>query len=190
MERYHDEEWGVPCHDEQALVEMFTLEMFQAGLSWRTVFRKRENFRAALDNFDVFKIAAYSPDKVEELMGDPGIIRNRKKIEGLIVNAQIVIRLKEEFGSFDAYLWHFTHGQTIYEPPGVTRDELSDDVSRDMKRRGMKFAGSVSIFSFLQSVGIVYSHPRACWRFAADHAERYERNRYADGKVYQVPHGD
>ena len=185
-ERYHDEEWGLPCHDEDRLVEMFVLELFQAGLSWRCVLRKRENFRAALDGFAVERIAGYTPERIEELMGDPGIIRNRRKLEGMVNNARIVCELRKEFGSFSAYLWHFTEGQTVFEPPDVTRDELSDEVSADMRRRGMKFAGSVTVFSFLQAVGIVYSHPRDCWRFEADHAADFADLRYVDGAVRRV----
>ncbi len=136
VQRYHDEEWGVPCRDEQKLIEFFILELFQAGLSWKTILHKREAFRAALD----------------ELMGNPEIIRNRRKIEGMIVNAGIVLEIRKEYGSFTEYLWHFTDGKTIPEPIDVTADDLSDDVSKDMKKRGMKFAGSVTVFSFLQSV--------------------------------------
>ena len=178
VQRYHDEEWGVPCRDEQKLIEFFILELFQAGLSWKTILHKREAFRAALDGFDVEKIAAYGPEKVEELMGNPAIIRNRRKIEGMIVNAGIVLEIRKEYGSFTEYLWHFTDGKTIPEPIDVTADDLSDDVSKDMKKRGMKFAGSVTVFSFLQSVGIIYSHPEYCWRYKADHAERFAGNKF------------
>ncbi|MGI6178239.1 MAG: DNA-3-methyladenine glycosylase I [Eubacterium sp.] len=178
MLRYHDEEWGVPCHDEQKLTELFILEMFQAGLSWKTILHKREAFRAALDGFDIEKIAAYGPEKIEGLMKDAAIIRNRRKIEGLIVNAGCILKIKDEFGSLAEYLWHFTEGKTIPEPIEVTTDDLSDDVSRDMKKRGMRFVGSVTIFSFLQSVGIIYSHPKDCWRYRADRAEQFEGNVY------------
>ncbi|MGI6736261.1 MAG: DNA-3-methyladenine glycosylase I [Anaerovoracaceae bacterium] len=183
LERYHDEEWGLPCRDEQKLVEMFLLETFQAGLSWKTILHKREGFRRAFDDFDDRRIAAYGTEKIEALMADPDIIRNRRKIEGAVANARCIGELREEYGSFSGYLWHFTEGQTIYEDASVTRDELSDAVSRDMKKRGMKFVGSVTIFSFLQSVGIIYSHPENCRRFAADGAERYLHNKYTDGKV-------
>ncbi|MGI6590033.1 MAG: DNA-3-methyladenine glycosylase I [Eggerthellaceae bacterium] len=183
MMKYHDKEWGVPSHDEQFLIEMFILELFQAGLSWKAVFHKRENFRKACDGFDIEKIAAYSSEKIEDLMQDPGIIRNRRKIESMVSNARIVLDLQKEYGSFSSYLWHFTDGQTIYELMEVTTDELSDIVSRDLKKRGMKFVGSITIFSFLQSVGIIYSHPKECWRFDADHAEAFVNNRYVDGNV-------
>lgn len=183
MIRYHDEEWGVPCHDEQKLIEMFILEFFQAGLSWKVVFHKREAFRRALDQFDIQKIAQYQQEKIDALMQDPTIIRNRRKIEGTVTNARCVLQIQQEYGSFEKYLWHFTDGCTVYEPASVTKDELSDTISKDMKKRGMKFVGSITVFSFLQSVGIIYSHPKDCWRFQADHAERFVHNRYADGKV-------
>ena len=186
MMRYHDEEWGKPCHDEQNLIELFFLEMFQAGLSWKTILHKREAFRNALCGFDVDKVAAFDEAKVEELMQDPTIIRNRKKIEGAIINARLIKDIQGEFGSLSNYLWNFTGDQSIFEPIEVTRDELSDEVSKDMKKRGMKYVGSVTIFSYLQSVGIIYSHPRSCWRFDEDGAEEFVRNRYSDGRVYQV----
>jgi DNA-3-methyladenine glycosylase I len=178
MQRYHDEEWGVPCHDEKKLIELFILEMFQAGLSWKTILHKREAFRAALDDFHVEKIAAYGPEKVDALMRDPAIIRNRRKIEGLIVNAGCILKIQAEYGSLSEYLWHFTDGQTIPEPIDVTADALSDDVSDDMKKRGMKYVGSITIFSYLQSVGIIYSHPETCWRYQSDHAEQFAGNTY------------
>ena len=183
MERYHDEEWGKPCRDEKQLLELFLRECFQAGLSWKSILHKRENFRAAFDQFDIDRIAAYSADKIDRLMQDPGIIRNRKKIEGAVTNARCVQEIRREYGSFTAYLWHFTGNQTVYEPIDVTRDELSDEISADMKKRGMKFVGSVTIFSYIQSVGIIYSHPESCFRFAEDHAERFFHNRYRGGKV-------
>lgn len=183
MQRYHDEEWGKPCREEQKLLELFFLECFQAGLSWKAVLHKRENFRAVFDSFDAGRIAAYSAEKIDRLMQDPGIIRNRRKIEGAVANAGCVLEIQKEFGSFAEYLWHFTGDQTIYEPIDVTRDELSDEISKDMKKRGMKFVGSVTIFSYIQSVGIIYSHPESCWRFAEDHAERFFHNRYRGGKV-------
>lgn len=178
MQRYHDEEWGAPCHDEKKLTELFILEMFQAGLSWKTILHKREAFRAALDNFDIEKIAAYGPEKVDELMNDPAIIRNRRKIEGLILNAGCILKIRGEYASLSEYLWHFTNGRTILEPIDVTTDALSDDVSDDMKKRGMKFVGSVTIFSYLQSIGIIYSHPETCWRYQADNAEQFVGNTY------------
>jgi DNA-3-methyladenine glycosylase I len=152
--------------------------MFQAGLSWKTILHKREAFRAALDNFDIEKIAAYGPEKVDELMNNPEIIRNRRKIEGLILNAGCILKIRGEYGSLSEYLWHFTNGRTITEPIDVTTDALSDDVSDDMKKREMKFVGSVTIFSYLQTIGIIYSHPETCWRYQADHAEQFAGNTY------------
>lgn len=176
--RYHDEEWGVPCHDEQKLIELFILETFQAGLSWKTILHKREAFRTALNDFRIDRICEYSSEKIGELMETPGIIHNRKKLEATVVNAKIIRHLQEEFGSFEAYLWHFTGGKTILEDATLTTDALSDDVAKDMKKRGMKFTGSVTVFSFLQSVGIIYSHPKDCWRYKADHAEKFAGNTY------------
>ena len=178
LTRYHDEEWGKPEHDEHALCEMFVLEFFQAGVSWELILRKRENFRRDFDNFDMEKIASYGPEKVEELMQDPGIIRNRRKIEATISNAKIVLKLREEFGSFSDYLWHFTAGKSIPEDIPAATDRLSDDVSKDMKKRGIKFAGSVTVFSFLQAVGIIYCHAEKCFCYKRDGAENFRRNRY------------
>lgn len=164
--RYHDEEWGRPEHDDGRLYEMFLLELFQAGLSWRLLLHKRENFRKAYDGFDVDKVAAYGESDVARLMSDAGLVRNRAKIEASISNSKIFKDLQKEFGSFDAYIWHFTGGKTLREEPSVTRDELSDRVSADMKRRGCKFAGTTSIFSFLQAVGIINSHEASCFVFS------------------------
>ena len=174
--KYHDEEWGTPIHDEQKMIEIFILELFQAGLSWKTVLHKREAFRSAFDGFNVYRIARYDENKVNALMQDKGIIRNRRKIEGAITNARIILMLKEEYGSFMTYIWHFTDGKTIYEDSSVTHDLLSDDISKDLKKRGMKFAGSVTIFSFLQAAGIVYSHTCDCYRYVQDHGEMYVKN--------------
>ncbi len=178
LTRYHDEEWGKPEHDEQRLYEMFVLELFQAGVSWELLLRKRENFRRDFDGFDPVKIAAYGPEKVGELMQDPGIIRNRRKIEAAIGNAKVVLKLREEFGSFSEYLWHFTGGKSILEGMSVTRNQLSDDVAKDMKKRGIRFAGSVTVFSFLQAVGIIYSHEPKCFCYERDGAESFRDNRY------------
>lgn len=180
---YHDEWWGRPCHDEAYLAEMLLLESFQAGLSWQLIYHRREAFRQAFDGFDMDKIAAYTAKDVERIMQAPLVIHNRRKIEGAVANARAVLKIRQEFGSFSAYLWHFTEDHTIIEPIRVTRDELSDEVSRDMRRRGMKFVGSVTIFSYLQSVGIIYSHPKTCWRYEADGAERFEGNRYEGGRL-------
>lgn len=177
--RYHDEEWGRPLHDEQKLIEMFILELFQAGLSWKTILHKREAFRKAFDDFDIRKISQYEEDKVNACMNNPDIIRNRRKIEGMIINAHRIIAIQKEYGSFSGYLWHFTKNKTIYEEPSVTRNTLSDDISKDLKKRGMKFAGSVTIYSFLQAVGIIYSHAKDCDRYKEDHASKYLKNHYS-----------
>lgn len=164
--RYHDEEWGVPTHDDQTLFEMFLLECFQAGLSWITILKKRENFRAAFDGFDREKIAAYGEGKIEELMQNAGIIRNRRKIAAAIENARIFGEIAGEYGSFSNYLWGFTDGKVIRHRDGALRTttELSDQVSKDLIRRGMRFVGSVTIYSYLQAVGVVDDHEADCWR--------------------------
>ena len=162
--KYHDEEWGRPCHDERMLYEMFVIELFQAGLSWRTLLHKRENFRRAYDNFDLNKVADYGEEKIASLMKDTGIIRSLPKIKGSITNSKIVRdQIIPEHGSFDNYVWHFTDGKTVYEEPGVTTDEYSDAMAADLKKRGAKYAGSVSLFSYLQSVGVINSHTKDCF---------------------------
>lgn len=162
--KYHDEEWGRPCHDERQLYEMFVIELFQAGLSWRTLLHKRENFRKAYDHFDLMKVANYGEEKIISLMQDKGIIRSERKIRGSIINSRIIRdQILPEFGSFDSYVWHFTDGKTVYEGPGVTTDAYSDQMSADLKKRGMKFAGSVSLFSYLQAVGVINSHTKECF---------------------------
>lgn len=162
--KYHDEEWGRPCHDERQLYEMFVIELFQAGLSWRTLLHKRENFRKAYDHFDLMKVADYGEEKINSLMQDKGIIRSERKIRGSIINSRIIRdQILPEFGSFDSYVWHLTDGKTIYEGPGVTTDAYSDQMSADLKKRGMKYAGSVSLFSYLQAVGVINSHTKDCF---------------------------
>lgn len=162
--KYHDEEWGRPCHDERQLYEMFVIELFQAGLSWRTLLHKRENFRKAYDHFDLIKVANYGEEKIISLMQDKGIIRSERKIRGSIINSRIIRdQILPEFGSFDSYVWHLTDGETIYEEPGVTTDVYSDRMSYDLKKRGMKYAGSVSLFSYLQAVGVINSHTKDCF---------------------------
>jgi len=164
---YHDEEWGVPLRDDQKLYEMFLLETFQAGLSWITILKKRENFRAAFDNFDPIKIAAYDEEKVAALMLDAGIIRNRRKITAAVTNAAIFLDIARDFGSFSDYLWGFTGGVTVKNTSGIppTRSELSDAISRDLTKRGMRFVGSVTIYSYLQAVGVVNDHAPDCFRY-------------------------
>ena len=167
---YHDEEWGVPIHDEQRLFEFLTLEGAQAGLSWLTILRKRENFRDAFDGFDPIKIACYDQDKVMELMNNPGIIRNRLKILSTINNAKVFIEVQEKFGSFDRYIWNFVKGQviqnkykTIKEIPA--ENAISQIISKDMKKRGFSFVGSTIIYAHMQATGMVNDHLSYCYLY-------------------------
>lgn len=163
---YHDEEWGVPCHDERMLFEMLVLEGFQAGLSWECVLNKRGAFRVAFDIFDVQKVAEYDENKLAELAENKGIIRNRLKINSSVANARAFIKIEEEYGSFDKYIWSFTDGQVIYEPCDLrTTSPLSDAISKDLKKRGMKFVGSTIIYSFLQAIGVINGHLEGCWKY-------------------------
>jgi len=165
---YHDEEWGTPLYDEQRFFELFLLEAFQAGLSWLTILRKRENFRAAFDCFDAEKIARYDEQKIRSLLNDPGIIRSRGKIEGAIANAKIVLDIRREHGSFCGYIWSFTGGRVIVAEDNAVRcsSPLSDEISVALKKRGMRYVGSVTIYSFLQAAGIVNDHEQGCFRRA------------------------
>lgn len=160
--RYHDEEWGQPVYDDKKLFEMLILESFQAGLSWECVLNKREAFREAFDGFDLKKVCGYQEEQVERLMQNKEIIRNRRKITASIKNANIFLEIQKEFGSFSDYLWHFTGHEVIYET-GKTTSELSDTVSADLYKRGMRFVGSTIIYSYLQAVGIIYSHEDGCY---------------------------
>ena len=164
---YHDEEWGTPIHDDQSMYALFLLELFQAGLSWITLLKKRDAFAAAFDGFDVEKIAAYDEAKITELLQNAGIIRSRGKIEAAISNAKIVLALRQEFGSFCNYLWGFSGGKVVLSPLDQPRatSPLSDRISADMKKRGMRYAGSVTIHSFLQAAGIVNEHELSCDRY-------------------------
>ena len=159
---YHDEEWCRLNMNEQYLYEMLILESFQAGLSWECVLNKRENFRKAYDNFDIDKVCAYDEVKIEELRDNPGIIRNKLKIKASINNSKIFKEITLEYGTFADYLKSFTKGQIIYETDRVT-NELSDAISKDLQKRGMKFVGSVIIYSYLQAIGIIYSHEKECF---------------------------
>ena len=162
---YHDKEWGIRVYDDEKLYEMFLLETFQAGLSWITILKKREFFREAFDGFDVKKIAAYGTEKVEELMQNPQIIRNRGKITAAVQNAAIFMDIQKEYGSFSGYLWGFTDGKIIINQADTipVKTELSDRISKDLKKRGMRYVGSVTIYSYLQAVGVVNDHDKNCF---------------------------
>jgi len=169
--RYHDEEWGVPVHDDRRLFEFLILEGAQAGLSWDTILRKREGYRAAFDQFDAARIAGYGALTVEQLLADPGIVRNRLKIAAAIRNAQAFLAVQEEFGSFDAYIWQHAGGRpctnawrSLAEVPARTPE--SDAMSRDLQRRGFKFVGSTICYAFMQAVGMVNDHRVECFRYA------------------------
>ena len=170
---YHDQEWGRPEHDDRKLFEMLILEGFQAGLSWITILKKREAFRRAFDGFGPVIVAGYGPEKLEALMAGSGIVRNRRKVEAAVQNARAFLDIQKEFGSFDRYLWGFTGGQVILNTDDAVRasSELSDRISEDLKRRGMKFVGSVIIYSFLQAVGVVNDHETECWRHPRQNRE-------------------
>ena len=160
--KYHDEEWGRPVHDDRLLFEMLILEIFVAGLSWECVLNKRENFKRAFDNFDVDKIITYDDRKVESLLEDSGIIRNRLKISATINNAKVYKKIQNEFGSFDQYLWSFTNNQIINEQL-INRNEYSDKLSNDLKKRGMRFVGTITVYAYLQAIGIINSHEPGCY---------------------------
>ena len=170
MVRYHDEEWGVPVHEDRLLFEFLILEGAQAGLSWETVLRKRERYREVLDRFDASRIARYDAKKLRALLADPGIIRNRLKISATISNAQAFLAVQHEFGSFDAYIWQFTDGKTIQRarraPKGVPAlTAESDAMSKDLKKRGFRFVGSTICYAFMQATGMVNDHLRTCFRW-------------------------
>lgn len=162
--KYHDNEWGVPTHDDRDLFEMLVLESFQAGLSWITILKKRENFKRAFDDFDVEKVASYDEDKVEELRMNEGIIRHKGKITSAINNAGVFIEIQKEFGSFDSYIWGFTNGEII-KAEYLTESDLSKQISKDLKKRGMKFVGPTIIYSYLESIGIIDNHQEDCFKF-------------------------
>lgn len=161
---YHDKEWGVPEHDDKKLFELLVLETFEAGLSWECVLNKREDFRKAFDNFDYKKIAKYGEKKVEELIGNEKIIRNKLKINNTIRIAKIYMDIQKEFGSFDKYIWSFTDGKIIKNKDDkfLTHSSLSDTISKDLNKRGMKFVGTVIIYSYLQAIGIINDHELGC----------------------------
>lgn len=167
---YHDTEWGVPLHNDKKLFEFLILEGFQAGLSWLTVLKKRENFRKAFDNFDFNKIATYDQRKINSLRQDSGIIRNKLKIESAVTNAKAFIEIKKEFGTFNTYIWKFTGNKPIHngfesmkEIPAKT--ELSDLISKNLKKRGFKFVGSTIVYAHMQATGMVNDHIKSCFRY-------------------------
>ncbi|WP_395054256.1 DNA-3-methyladenine glycosylase I [Flavobacterium sp.] len=166
--KYHDEEWGKPIYDDASLFEFLILETFQAGLSWYTILSKRENFRKAFHNFDYNNIANYKEDKVQELLLDAGIIRNQLKIRATISNAIAFIKVQEEFGSFSTYIWKFTNGKPIENNRKSLKDvpatsPLSDEISKDLKKRGFKFVGSTVVYAHMQATGMVNDHVQDCW---------------------------
>jgi len=167
---YHDKEWGVPVHNDRKLFEFLVLDAFQAGLSWSTILNKRENFRKAFDQFDYNKIEKYDQKKIDELLNDEGIIRNKLKINAAVINAKAFIKVQEEFGSFDKYIWSFTQGKTkinswkeLKEIPATSTE--SDAMSKDLKKRGFKFVGSTICYAFMQAAGIVNDHLVTCFRY-------------------------
>ena len=166
---YHDREWGIPVHDDRKFFEMLTLEGAQAGLSWITILRKREHYRRAFDRFDFKKIARYDGKKVRQLMKNEGIVRNRLKIESTISNAKAFLAVREEFGSFDRYVWKFVNGRTMRNRPrslkGIPpRTAESDALSKDLQKRGFRFVGSTICYAFMQATGLVDDHVRKCWK--------------------------
>ncbi len=168
--RYHDEEWGVPVHDDKTQFEFLTLESAQAGLSWSTILKKREGYRKAFANFDVEKVARFDEQKVQQLLNNPEIIRNELKIRSAINNAQQFIEIQEEFGSFDEYIWSFVDGkpvqnqwETMSQIPATT--DRSDKLSKDLKKRGFKFVGSTTIYAHMQATGLVNDHVVSCFRY-------------------------
>lgn len=170
-EAYHDNEWGVPVYDDETIFEFLILETFQAGLSWITILRKRENFRAALDNFDYRKISDYSEEKIQELLQNPGIIRNKLKVRATVSNAQAFLEVQKEFGSFSKYIWSFVDGKPKknsvenYKKAPATTD-ISDKLSKDLKKRGFKFVGSTVMYAHMQATGMVNDHETNCFRYS------------------------
>ncbi len=160
--QYHDEEWGVPVHNDHKLFEMLILESFQAGLSWECILNKREAFRRAFDDFDPEKVCGYGKEKQAALQQNSSIVRNKLKIRAAVNNANIFRAIQQEWGSFDRYLWHWTEGKIVYET-GKASSVLSNMVSKDLKQRGMKFVGTVIIYSYLQAVGVIHSHEDTCF---------------------------
>lgn len=165
--KYHDEEWGIPTYDDKVLFEFLLLECFQAGLSWLCILNKREAFRLAFDNFDPEVIAKYDAKKIDELAQNKDIIRCRRKIKAAINNAQVFLVIKKEWGTFSNYIWHFTNQQVIKNKDDSlpTTSPLSDEVSRDLKKRGMQYTGSIIIYSYLQAIGVIDDHELSCFKY-------------------------
>lgn len=165
--KYHDEEWGVPKYDDKELFELLILESFQAGLSWLTVLKKREAFRIAFDNFDIDKVADYDEVKINELLNNPNIIRCKNKIKSAINNAKIFKEIQKEFDSFSNYIWSYTDNKVIKNTTGkiIVSSSLSDKISKDLKKRGMKYVGTVIIYSYLQAIGVVDDHDKGCFKY-------------------------
>ncbi|MEE1157131.1 MAG: DNA-3-methyladenine glycosylase I [Methanobrevibacter sp.] len=162
--KYHDEEWGVPKYDDDILFEMLILELFQAGLSWITILKKREAFKEAFDNFDIDKIMKYDENKVNELLENENIIRNKLKINATVNNAQVFREIQKEYGSFSKYIWSYTDGKII-KAEYKTKSELSAKISKDLKKKGMKFVGPTIIYSYLESIGIIDNHTKECFKY-------------------------
>lgn len=170
MEKYHDEEWGRPCHDDRLLYEYLMLEAMSAGLSWNLMLKKRDIFHACFADFDYRQVAEFGDTDFERILAYPGIIRSRRKIEAMTTNARCFISIQEEYGSFDKYIWHFTGGKTIIykshlEGEWITKNDLSNKIAKDLKKRGFKFLGSTLIYSYLQSIGIINDHEPNCRLF-------------------------
>lgn len=180
-EQYHDTEWGVPVHDDRLLFEFLALEGAQAGLSWLTILKKREGYRKAFDNFDVAKIVEYDDKKIDALLVNPDIVRNRLKIRSVVSNAKAFLKIQDEFSSFDSYIWHFVDGKPVQntwkshqELPASTH--LSDLISRDLKKRGFKFMGSTISYAFMQAIGMVNDHTVDCFRHVQLHQHKERGN--------------
>jgi len=183
---YHDEVWGVPVHDDWMLFEFLVLEGAQAGLSWITILKRQQNYQAAFDGFDIERIANYTERDIERLLGDAGIIRNRLKIQSAIKNARGVLEIQQEFGSLDAFLWRYVSGAPIQNEWKSMADipantELSDRMSKDLKKRGFNFVGSTICYAFMQAVGMVNDHTTDCFRHAELHTNRLEHRKLLDG---------
>ena len=178
---YHDREWGVPVHDDRKLFEFLILEGAQAGLSWSTILAKRRNYRRAFAGFDPRKVAAFDAAAIRRLLADPGIVRNRLKVRGAVTNARAFLEVRKEFGSFDAYIWRFVGGGPLRRRPRRMQDvpartEVSDAMSRDLKKRGFTFVGSTICYAFMQAVGMVDDHLRDCWRSSPPGTPRRRRS--------------